>query len=122
VIKKAFWAGNSRFGFQLVHYSVQGNHIHLLVEAENRTALGRGMKGLGVRIARGLNRVMNDRRGSVLDDRYHAHILRTPTEVRRVRNYLLGNAEHHYGLLGPDDRTSQRPLLEPRTYLLRLYC
>ena len=38
------------------------------------------MNGLGTRVARRLNRVMQ-RRGKVLDDRYHEHILRTPSEV-----------------------------------------
>jgi len=59
-------------------------------------ALAKGMCELGVRVARGLNRVMN-RKGAVFDDRYHGHILRTATEVRRARNYLLQNAPEHYG-------------------------
>ena len=80
-LSRAFWGGANRFGFRLVHYSVQGNHVHLLVEAEDEKALSRGMKGLGVRVAKGLNRVMG-RQGKVLDDRYHGHILRTPTEVQ----------------------------------------
>ena len=79
-----------------MHYSVQGNHVHLFVEAQDEKALSRGMSGLGVRVAKGLNRVMR-RHGKVLDDRYHGHILRTPTEVRRAREYLLQNARRHYG-------------------------
>jgi hypothetical protein len=104
-----------------VHYSVQGNHLHLLVEAEDRRALSRGMKGLGVRIARGLNRVMG-RRGAVLDDRYHGHVLKTPTEVRHARQYLLQNARRHYGLAGPDPYASIVALVGPATFLLRLLC
>ena len=73
-----------------------GNHIHLIVEAPDRKALTRGMQGLGVRIARALNRVMK-RHGRVVSDRYHAHILKTPSEVKRARHYLLTNARHHYG-------------------------
>src|SRR5215475_5000396 len=119
VLARAFWKGCDRFGFRLVHYSVQGNHLHLLVEAEDQRALARGMKGLGVRIARGLNRVMR-RRGAVLDDRYHGHVLRTPTEVRRARHYLLRNAGKHYGLAGPDPYASTAPLVVPATFLLRL--
>jgi len=118
-LARAFWGGCDRFGFRLVHYSVQGNHLHLLVEAQDQRALSRGMKGLGVRIARGLNRVMR-RRGSVLDERYHGHVLRTPTEVRRARNYLLQNAHRHYGLVGRDPYASVGPLVLPATFLLRL--
>ena len=117
----AFWGGANRFGFKLVHYSVQGNHVHLLVEAKDERALAKGMCGLGVRVARGLNRVMR-RTGKVLDDRYHGHILRTPTEVRRARTYLLQNANTHDGRPGPDPYTSQVALIAPETYLMRRLC
>ena len=54
------------------------------------------MKGIGVRISPRLNRVMK-RQGRVMGDRYHAHILRTPAEVKRARTYLLDDAREHYG-------------------------
>ena len=120
-LSRAFWGGANRFGFRLVHYSVQGNHVHLLVEAEDETALSRGMKGLGVRVAKGLNRVMG-RQGKVLDDRYHGHILRTPTEVRRARDYLLQNARRHFGVVGRDPYTSVVAVIEPDTFLMRRLC
>jgi REP element-mobilizing transposase RayT len=101
--------------------NVQGNHVHLLVEAHDQRALSRGMNGLGVRVARGLNRVMQ-RRGHVLADRYHAHILRSPTEARRARAYLLQNARKHYGHASPDPYTSSRPVIEPDTFLMRRLC
>jgi REP element-mobilizing transposase RayT len=102
----------------LVHYSVQGNHVHLLVEACDERSLSRGMNGLGVRVARGLNRVMR-RSGKVLEDRYHGHILRTPTEVRNARGYLLQNARRHIGLVGADPYASRRAVMAPGTFLLR---
>ena len=92
--------------------------MHLLVEADSERSLSRGMNGLGVRVARGLNRVMR-RRGRVLDDRYHGHILRTPTEVRRARSYLLQNARKHIGLVGADPYTSRAAIMTPRTFLMR---
>jgi putative transposase len=120
-LARAFWGGANRFGFRLVHYSVQGNHLHLLVEAKNERSLSRGMNGLGVRVAKGLNRVMR-RHGKVLDGRYHARILRTPTEARRARVYLLENARKHYGLRGADPYTSANPVIEPETFLIRRLC
>jgi putative transposase len=120
-LSRAFWGGANRFGFRLVHYSVQGNHVHLLVEAKDEKALSRGMKGLGVRVAKALNRVMR-RQGKVLDDRYHEHILRTPTEVRRARDYLLQNARRHYGVVGRDPFTSTVAVIEPDTFLMRRLC
>ncbi|TMB37808.1 MAG: hypothetical protein E6J62_04545, partial [Deltaproteobacteria bacterium] len=55
-IKEALRKGKERFGLRVTHFSVQGNHMHMLVEAEDAIALSRGMKGLAVRMARGLNK------------------------------------------------------------------
>jgi REP element-mobilizing transposase RayT len=90
----AFVGGKARFGFRLVHYSVQGNHVHIVAEAPDRRALSRGVQGLCVRIARRLNRVMG-RRGKVFADRFHSRVLESPLEVRRVLSYVLGNAQRH---------------------------
>jgi REP element-mobilizing transposase RayT len=95
VIAKAIYVAAQRFAMRLCEFSVQGNHIHLVVEAADQAALARGMKGLGVRLARGLNKVMDKRRGQVLADRYHAHILRTPSEVKRAVNYVIHNHRKH---------------------------
>ena len=94
-ISSAILHAAQRFAMRLCAFSVQGNHIHLIVEAADQTALARGMKGFGVRVARGLNQMMNERRGRVLSDRYHARILRTPTEVRNAVNYVINNYRKH---------------------------
>jgi REP element-mobilizing transposase RayT len=94
VIEKAFRGGRDRFGFRLNEYSVQGNHIHLIAEAVDATALARGIKGLSIRIALGLNRLMS-RKGRVIADRWHQHILRTPSEVKRALAYVLNNFRKH---------------------------
>jgi len=93
-LKHAFARGCERFGFRLVHFSVQGNHIHLIVEAPDAVALGRAMKGLEVRMARALNKVMC-RTGPVFSDRYHAHLLRSPREASRAVRYVLENWAVH---------------------------
>ncbi len=77
-----------------MHYSLQGNHAHLIVEARDRDALGRGMKAIGARLARAVNRVMC-RSGRVLADRYHVRLLPTPKEVRNALRYVLLNARRH---------------------------
>jgi len=83
-------------------FSIQSNHVHLIVEADDRGALSRGMKGIAVRIARTLNRLWK-RRGGVFSDRFHARALRTPREVRSVLVYVLQNARHHgLRILGVD--------------------
>jgi hypothetical protein len=77
-----------------VQFSVQTNHIHLICEAEDKRALSRGMQGLAIRIARRMNRLA-ERRGKFFADRYHASILKSPTQVRRALVYVLHNAAHH---------------------------
>jgi putative transposase len=70
--------------------------MHMVVETDGKAALASAMKGLGVRIARGLNKMMKNRRGRVIADRYHAHVLRTPTEVRHAVHYVRHNHRHHH--------------------------
>jgi REP element-mobilizing transposase RayT len=93
-LENAFADGRERFGFRLIHYSIQTNHLHLIVEAADRRALSRGMQGLSIRIARALNRLWK-RNGPVFADRYHARILRSPREVRYALAYALLNARKH---------------------------
>jgi hypothetical protein len=83
-----------RGDFRLVQYSIQTDHVHLLVEADHAKALGRGTMAIGSRIARAVNRVFG-RSGAVLVDHYHLHILRTPREVRNAISYVLNNARKH---------------------------
>lgn len=94
VIERVLRLGADRFDVRVVAFSVQGNHMHLLVETSSRVALARALKGLSVRIARGLNRMMR-RKGRVLGDRYHARVLRTPTAVKRAITYIRDNAKKH---------------------------
>ena len=56
-IERTFARGCERPGFRLVHYSLQGNHAHLIVEAQDQIAMGRGMMAIGARLARAVNRV-----------------------------------------------------------------
>src|SRR5882672_12243380 len=94
VLRGAFAKGKERFGFRLIHHSVQANHLHLVVEAAGTSSLSRGLQGLSVRIARGLNKALG-RRGRVFADRYHARALATPREVHHALRYVLLNAHHH---------------------------
>jgi len=107
-IERAFRAAGERFGFRLAEYSLQTNHMHLIAEANDRDAFSRGMRGLLVRVARALNRILA-RKGAVFADRYHAHPLRTPREVRNALAYVMHNARHHgLHVLGIDPYSSGR--------------
>jgi REP element-mobilizing transposase RayT len=85
---------HDRARFRIVHYSVQGNHVHLLVEAASARDFARGLKSVVARFARAVNRVFR-RAGQVLADRCHVHVLRRPREVRNAIAYVLLNARRH---------------------------
>jgi REP element-mobilizing transposase RayT len=80
--------------FRVVHFSVQPDHLHLIVEASGKVALSRGLQGLVSRLARRINRRVG-RRGSVFADRYFGRALATPSEVRNAIVYVLTNAAKH---------------------------
>jgi REP element-mobilizing transposase RayT len=84
----------SRDGFRVVHFSLQSTHLHLVVEADDKQALSRGLRALQIRVARRLNQLAG-RTGRVFTDRYHARALKTPREVRVALAYVLLNARHH---------------------------
>jgi REP element-mobilizing transposase RayT len=86
--------------FRVVEFSIQGDHLHMLVEASDRKALGCGMKSITARVARAVNRVLG-RSGPVMRDRYHLRVLKTPLEVQRALNYVLNNARKHLGARAP---------------------
>ena len=125
LIQGALRDASGKFGMQVVHFSVQGNHLHLIVEADGRAALSKSMKGLAVRIAVGLNRLAR-RRGTVFADRYHAHVLATPREVANTVRYVLQNyAKHARESLparwrDPFASSVAEPLHPPKVWLLRI--
>jgi hypothetical protein len=79
----------------VVHYSIQRDHVHLIVEAAGKQALASGMKSIGPRLARVVQRVFAVR-GRVLAGRYHLHVLKSPREVRNALTYVLLNARKHW--------------------------
>jgi REP element-mobilizing transposase RayT len=95
----SFRKGSERGAFRLLEFSIQDDHLHAIVEAEGPEALGRGMKSLAARFARAVNRALG-RRGQVVRDRYHLHVLRTVREVRNAIRYVLLNARKHLAKLG----------------------
>ena len=99
-------ASTSRF--RLLAFSVQSDHLHLLVEADEPTGLARGVQGLAIRVAKAVNRALG-RAGRVWAGRYHAHFLRTPRETRRALVYVLNNFRKHVrGAIGLDPYSSAR--------------
>jgi len=109
-LERSLRAIRDRERFRLVHYSIQGDHAHLVVEAGSASDLGRGMKAIAARLARAANRVFG-RSGPVLADRCHVRVLRTPREARNAIAYVLLNARRHLAKQGK--RVDPRPRIDP---------
>ena len=97
-----------RADFRVCHASIQGTHVHFIVEADDRMALARGMQGLQIACAKRFNRLLR-RRGRLFSDRYHPVPLRSPTQVRRAMSYVLNNWRRH----GEDRFTVAGARLDP---------
>jgi REP element-mobilizing transposase RayT len=80
--------------FRIVQFSVQRDHLHLIVEANERAALITGMRSFSARLARRVNRLLF-RRGPLIADRWHQRPLSTPRAVRHALVYVMGNFKKH---------------------------
>jgi REP element-mobilizing transposase RayT len=94
VIEACLAIARVRFGMRIVHYSIQSNHLHLLVECSDRRALSKAMQGLLVRFAKNLNKFWV-RTGKVFADRYYARELTSLLEIRNAIVYVLRNSTKH---------------------------
>ena len=81
-------AASSTARFRVLRFSIQTDHLHLLLEADTPTGFERGVRGLAIRVAKAVNRALG-RAGRVWGDRHHARLLRTPREVRNTLVYVL---------------------------------
>ena len=95
----------SREDFRIVHISIQGTHVHLLVEATGKTALARGMQAFQISAAKRMNAVLTEvdpethevkrRAGKVFSDRYHAEVISNRRQARHALAYVLNNWRKH---------------------------
>lgn len=86
--------------FRIIHISIQRTHVHLIVEADHKRALSRGMQSFQISAAKHLNREFSRdlperRRGTVFPDRYHAELVTTPKQARHTLSYVLNNWRKH---------------------------
>lgn len=109
-IRKALVTTFKRDDFRIVHVSIQNTHLHLIVEADHRTALAGGMQAFQISAAKHLNAAISKRRqarrrGNVFVDRYHAKIIRSPRQARNALAYVLNNWRKHREDMRPVART-----------------
>src|SRR5688572_32616284 len=70
-----------RADFRIVEFSVQNDHLQLIVEADDKDSITRGMKSLSVRANRLYNSALERMSGRVWGDRYHRRDLRSARQV-----------------------------------------
>lgn len=90
VLKRAILNSRKK-GLRILHYSVQSNHIHFIIEADDNQLLERGMRSLTVTLVKGINK------GKTQLQRYHLHVLRSPRETRNAVRYVAFNEKKHTG-------------------------
>lgn len=90
ILKRAI-LNSRRKGLRIIHYSVQWNHVHFIIEADSNEKLTSGMRSLTVTITRGINK------GKIQLERYHLHVLRTLRETKNAIKYVVFNEVKHNG-------------------------
>ena len=80
--------------FRVIHFSIQQDHGHFIVEGDEARRARGGVHGLAIRLALAVNRVLG-RKGRVVGDRYHARPLTTPRQMRTSMVYVLLNFRKH---------------------------
>ncbi|MBL8897833.1 MAG: transposase [Planctomycetes bacterium] len=112
LVLAALNASSDRHGMRIVQYSIQRDHLHLLVEADDRECVARGMNALLSPLARALNKLWC-RRGKVFPERYHDEVITTPTQARNALRYVLQNGKKH-GVVAPSsiDLCSSAPTFD----------
>ncbi len=78
-----------KLGLRVNHFSLQYDHVHLIVEADTNEILSSGMRSITVTIAKGM------KMGKVQLERYHLHVLRTKRETKNAVLYVLFNRQKH---------------------------
>ena len=93
VLKRAILKGRSS-GLRIIHFTLEYDHVHLLVESDCKVKLGRGMMRLGVTLAKGINKYKSEK-GRVYKQRYHQRFIQSGRDLKNVMNYIFKNGLKH---------------------------
>ncbi len=81
-------------GLRIIHFSLQDDHVHLIIESHDKKILARGMRAFGISFSKQLNTLIGAT-GRVYKERYHLHILKSLREAKHALHYVLQNAKKH---------------------------
>ena len=99
-VRKALITTFAHDGFHIVHASIQDSHLHLLIEAADRTVLAKGMQGFQIAAAKYINAAITKQRGErrkgrVFRDRYFRQTIGNRRQARHALAYVLNNWRKH---------------------------
>lgn len=81
-------------GLKVIHYTLEYNHVHLLVESADNGVLHKGMQAFGITIAKAINKIKRTK-GVVYKNRYHLRIINSPKQLKNVLHYIFNNGIKH---------------------------
>ena len=117
-IHRAVDRSRARADFRITHASIQSNHLHLLVEADDKRALTSGMRAFAISAAKRLNRDLRRSKGHVFAFRYHSTAITSPAQARNAISYIINNWRHHrcdrYSTLRTDPYSSAHAIADWR--------
>lgn len=79
---------------KVIHYTLEYNHVHLLVEALDHKVMHQAMQALGISFSKAINKA-KAAKGGVYKHRYHLRKLASSKELRNVLHYIFSNGVHH---------------------------
>lgn len=79
---------------KIIHYTLEYNHVHLLVEADTHHALHRGMQAFGISFSKAINKTKR-LKGTVYKHRYHFRQICSSRELKNVLHYIFHNGIKH---------------------------
>ncbi len=103
-IKEALEAGQERLECRIVVYRLQKDRLDVLCEADRADHLSRCLQGLGIRVAKAINRLQGTR-GKVFAERFRQEVLEKRQVTSTGRELLKGTCgklavAKHRGLRG----------------------
>lgn len=81
-------------GVRVLHFTLEYNHVHLVIESSNHKELHKGMQAFGISLAKKINKLKN-LKGTVYKNRYHQKLLKSRSEFKNAVQYVFGNGVKH---------------------------
>ncbi|MDD4975224.1 MAG: transposase [Bacteriovorax sp.] len=73
---------------RIIHYTLEYNHVHLLVEASSNEILHKGMQALGISLSKAVNKI-SQLKGGVYKHRYHFRKINSRCELKNAIHYIF---------------------------------